>query len=117
MLKECLKLVLGLILLILILPLKSYAAEVLQVRDSLVLQIGDQNRNYMVRLVCLEVDPSKELSAREFLKSKLPRGKKINFRPQGTDDGFLLARVQPLGMDKDLSKELIDAGLAKSVCD
>ena len=31
------------------------AAEVLQVRSSSLLQVGDHNRNYTVQLACLEV--------------------------------------------------------------
>ncbi len=104
-------------LFLLLIPLQLFAAEVLQIRTSMVLQIGDQNRSYSVRLACLDVDPSDERKAREFLKSKLPRGKKINFKPKGVVDGSLLAIVTPIGMEKDVSRQLIDANLGNSLCD
>ena len=111
------KYALSIFLIILLIPCAASSAEVLLVRSSSILQIGDQNRSYTVRLACLEIDPTNELEAKNFLKLKLPRGKKVNFRPQGSTDGLLLARVKVLGMDKDLSQELIDGGLGSSLCD
>ncbi len=98
-------------------PSPTNAAEILQVQSSTLLQIGDHNRTYTVQLACSSVDSSDEQSARNLLRAELPRRKKVNLRPEGSEEGILLARVTPLGSEKDLSKRLVEAGLAKSSCD
>ena len=62
-------------------PMQSMAAEVLQVRSSTLLQIGDGNRNYSVRLACIAVDPVNEEAAVDLLKKAVPRRKRVNLRP------------------------------------
>lgn len=93
-----------------------HAAEVLQVRSSSVLQIGDRNRNYTVQLACLEVAEADEQAAVSYLRQALPRRQRVNLRPEGAVDGTLLARVTPLGADRDLSTSLAEAGLAQLRC-
>lgn len=92
------------------------AAEVLQVRSSSLLQIGDRNRNYTVQLACLEVADTDEQAAVSYLRQALPRRQRVNLRPEGSVDGTLLARVTPLGADQDLSTALAEAGLARLSC-
>ena len=95
---------------------QALAAEVLQVRSSSLLQIGDRNRTYTVQLACLEVAPDDEQAAVSFLRQALPRRQRVNLRPEGALDGTLLARVTPLGEVRDLSTALADAGLARLSC-
>lgn len=45
------------LMLLVVQPLLTQAAEVLQVREATLLQVGDRNRNYSVRLACIEVSP------------------------------------------------------------
>ena len=47
---------------------KVYAAEILQVSNSSVLLIGDNNRTYTVRLACTEISPDLEEPAFKWLK-------------------------------------------------
>ncbi len=105
-----------LILFLFLYPGFLLAAEVLQVSSSTLLRIGDQNRTYTLKLFCIEVDPENEFEARSWLKDKLPRRTKVNFRPVGIEEGVLLARVTPLGKDMDLSSELISRGLGHFDC-
>ncbi len=108
---------LGLILLALVaIAPQAMAAEVLQVRSSSLLQIGDRNRNYTVQLACLEVNPADEKAAVDWLKQALPRRRRVNLRPEGSLEGILLARVTPLGEDQDLSAGLAAAGLGRLSC-
>lgn len=72
------------------------AAEVLQVRTATLLQIGDRNRSYPVRLACLEVAPEDQEQAQQWLRARLPRQSRVNLRPIGSVDGTLVARVTPL---------------------
>jgi cell division inhibitor SulA len=94
------------------LPAAADAAEVLQVRTSTLLQVGDSNRNYSVELACVAVSTDQEQPAVGWLRQQLPRRSRVNLRPMGTRDGVLLARVQKLGDANDLSSGLIAAGLA-----
>ena len=106
-----------LILLVLVsFPMQSMAAEVLQVRSSTLLQIGDRNRNYSVRLACIAVDPVNEAAAVDLLKKAVPRRKRVNLRPEGNEEGVLIARVTPLDADQDLGVSLVANGLATQHC-
>lgn len=110
-------LALGLILLALVaMAPQAIAAEVLQVRSSSLLQIGDRNRNYTVQLACLEVNPADEQAALDWLKHALPRRQRVNLRPEGSVEGILIARVTPLGVEQDLSAGLASAGLGRLSC-
>ena len=97
-------------------PSYVQGAEVLQVRSSSLIQVGDNNRTYTVQLPCLDVYPLSEKEAKTWLKTEVPRRRKVNLRPEGNKEGTLLARVTPLGRDTDLSTGMIQKGLAKNTC-
>ena len=94
----------------------AVAAEVLQVRTASLLQVGDGNRTYTVQLACIEVEPDAESAAVGWLRKQLPRRRRVNLRPVGRNEGQLLARVTPLGDERDLSTGLVAAGLAGDSC-
>ncbi len=100
----------------LIAPLNAVAAEVLQVRSSSLLQIGDRNRSYSVKLACVDVESSKEDAAINLLKNIFRKRKRVNIRPQSSNDGILLARVIPIESDSDLAQILSEKGLSTSTC-
>jgi hypothetical protein len=117
---RALALLLGLALLVpaaLLAPAAAAAAEVLQVRTSTMLQVGDSNRSYSVELACVAVDPDQQQPAIDWLRQQLPRRSRVNLRPMGNHDGILLARVQKLGEATDLGNGLIEAGLATPLHD
>ncbi len=93
--------------------LPAAAAEVLQVRSGVLLQVGDQNRSYPVQLGCISVTPEQSGAAEDWLRQELPRRTRVNLRPLGSADGVLLARVQVLRGGDDLGSGLISAGLAQ----
>lgn len=105
-----------LMLMLLWMPFEAAAAEVLQVRTPSLLQVGDHNRTYTVRLACVAVDPASQAEALAWLKQELPRRRRVNLRPEGSDDGVLLARVTPLGNATDLSEGLVAAGFGRDIC-
>ena len=109
-------LILCFFLFILFSPLVVSSAEVLQVRSSSLLQIGDRNRSYTVKLACSEVDPSDEIAATNLIKSTIKRGKRVNLKPIGSVDGILLAKVNLIGSNIDLSEALFQEKLAQLVC-
>lgn len=86
------------------------AAEVLQVRSAALLQVGDQNRSYSVALACLELPADQGSAATDWLRRDLPRRTKVNLRPQGSDQGMLVARVERLDRGTDVAQDLIAAG-------
>ena len=107
-------LLIGFSLLLLAAPVS--AAEVLQVRSSSLLQVGDRNRTYTIELACAAVDPVDEAEAVRWLRDQLPRRRRVNLRPVGSRAGQLLARVTPLGEPTDLSAGLVAASLATDSC-
>ena len=100
----------------LLFPSRTMAAEVLQVRSSSLIQVGDNNRNYTVKLSCLEVSQLKENDAREVLKSLIPRRQRVNIKPEGIDHGILIASVSKINQKIDLTQELISAGVGEFAC-
>ena len=112
------KFIFSLLLLVVLLlyPLSTYAAEVLQVTNSSTILIGDQNRNYTVKIACLEVDSTKENYIIDFLTSELPRHTKVNLRPKGSDGGVLLSRVITIESDNDIGEQILSKGWARNTC-
>ena len=97
-------------------PFETFSAELIQVRSSSILQIGDRNRIYTVKLACIEVDPSKEELARLWLNKKLKSKEKVNLSPRGSEAGMLIANIKILSSDMDLSSELFLNGFANKTC-
>ena len=100
-------------------PSGAWAAEVLQVRGAALLQLGDQNRSYTVRLACVAVPEAQQAEAIAWLRQAAPRRTRVNLRPMGQNQGVLLARVQTLPQGQgsatgsDLGAGLVAAGLAQ----
>jgi endonuclease YncB( thermonuclease family) len=105
-----------LVCVLLALPATSAAAELRQVRSGSVLQVGDSNRSYSVRLACIAVADDQEQEAVRWLRQAVARGTRLNLRPFGERDGELLARVTSLPRrqrpGQDLGAGLVAAGLA-----
>ena len=105
-----------LIILLFLCPVNTSAAEVLQIANSSTLLIGDNNRNYKIRLSCLSVDPADEELAIKFLQSELPRHTKVNLHPKGSEDGILIAEIIKIGSKIDLTDEIISKGIGTPSC-
>ena len=52
----------------------------------------------------------------DLLKKAVPRRKRVNLRPEGNEEGVLIARVTPLDADQDLGFALVTTGLATPSC-
>ena len=74
-------------------PIVVSAAEILQIKSSNTILVGDQNRNLNIRLFCVDVNENDELEATNLLKSEFPRGSKVKIKPFGFEDNLLLAKV------------------------
>tara|TARA_B100000700_G_scaffold259858_1_gene294970 strand:+ start:900 stop:1250 length:351 start_codon:yes stop_codon:yes gene_type:complete len=93
------------------------SAEVLQITSSTILQVGDNNRTYTVKLACADINQNSEELAFDWIRKQLPRHTKVNLKPKGIEDGILLARVIPFNSDLDISELYINKGFAKEKCD
>ncbi len=108
--------VVAFVLLFVVFPYQISSAEVLQIKNSSTLVIGDNNRNYTVRIACLEVEPSDEIHAVNYIESILPRRAKVNLKPNGSKDGILISRIIKMGANIDIGAEVISKGLGSSSC-
>ena len=91
-------------------------AEILQIKSASVLLIGDNNRTYTVKIACAEVRPDAEANAIKWLRNQLPRHAKVNLRPKGSVDGFLVANVIPIETGIDITESFINQGFINEKC-
>ena len=71
-----LSIILIIVCLIILNPLIVNSAEILQIKSSNSILVGDQNRNLMIGLFCVDVNENDEIEATNLLKSEFPRGAK-----------------------------------------
>ena len=97
-------------------PINVHAAEILQIKGSNRILVGDQNRNLDIKLFCVEVNENNELEAKSLLKKEFPRGSKVKIKPFGSESNLLLAKVYNLSGSSEMSELLISKGLTKENC-
>ena len=94
------------ILVALINPSIASPAELLQVTGNDSVLIGDNNRNYKVKIACIDIYPSKDKDATEWLKNQFPRNSKVNLHPKGSVDGQLIAELISIKTNSDIAKSM-----------
>ena len=97
-------------------PVIVNSAEILQIKSSNTILVGDQNRNLTIRLFCVDVDKNNELEAINLLKSEFPRGSKVKIKPFGFKDNLLLAKVFNVKGTKEMTELLVAKDLTSEVC-
>jgi len=97
-------------------PVVVNSAEILQIKSSNTILVGDQNRNLAVGLYCVNVNENDELEAINLLKSEFPRGSKVKIKPFGFKDNVLLAKVFNIKGNKEMTELLITKDLTKENC-
>ena len=108
--------ILILVCLIFINPLIVNSAEILQIKSSNTILVGDQNRNLTIGLFCVNVNQNDELEAINLLKSEFPRGSKVKIRPFGFKENLLLAKVFNIKGTKEMSELLVAKHLTSEIC-
>jgi len=88
-------------------PVIVNSAEILQIKSSNTILVGDQNRNLTIRLFCVDVNDNDELEATNLLKSEFPRGSKVKIKPFGLQDNDLLAKVFNIKGTKEMTEILV----------
>ena len=102
--------------LIILNPPIVYSAEILQIKSSNTILVGDQNRNLTIGLFCVDVNKNNELEAINLLKSQFPRGSKVKIKPFGFKENVLLAKVFNIKGTKEMTELLVSKDLTSEIC-
>ena len=108
--------ILIIVCLILLNPVIVNSAEILQIKSSNTILLGDQNRNLTVGLFCVDVNENDELAATNLLKSEFPRGSKVKIKPFGFKENLLLAKVFNIKGTKEMTELLVAKDLTSKIC-
>jgi len=97
-------------------PVIVNSAEILQIKSSNTILVGDQNRNLKIELFCVDVNENDELEATNLLKSEFPRGSKVKIKPFGFKENVLLAKVFNIKGNKEMTELLVSKDLTSETC-
>ncbi len=97
-------------------PVIVNSAEILQIKSSNNILVGDQNRNLNIGLYCVDVNENDEQEATNLLKSEFPRGSKVKIKPFGFKENLLLAKVFNIKGNKEMTELLIAKDLTSDIC-
>jgi len=97
-------------------PVIVNSAEILQIKSSNNILVGDQNRNLTIGLFCVDVNEIDELEATNLLKSEFPRGSKVKIKPFGSKENVLLAKVFNIKSNKEMTELLVAKNLTSDIC-
>ncbi len=97
-------------------PIVVNSAEILQIKNSNTILVGDQNRNLTIRLFCVDVNENDEIEATNELKSQFPRGSKVKIKPFGFKENLLLAKVFNIQGNKEMTELLVAKDLTNESC-
>ena len=97
-------------------PIIVNSAEILQIKSSNSILVGDQNRNLTIGLFCVDVNENDELEATNLLKSEFPRGSKVKIKPFGFSENVLLAKVFNIKGTKEMTELLAAKSLTSEIC-
>ena len=97
-------------------PLVANSAEILQIKSSNTILVGDQNRDLTIGLYCVDVDENDELEATNLLKNEFPRGSKVKIRPFGFKENLLLAKVFNIKGTKEMTELLVAKEFSSEIC-
>ena len=97
-------------------PVIANSAEILQIKSSNTILVGDQNRNLTIGLFCIDVNENDEIEATNLLKSEFPRGSKVKIKPFGFKENVLLAKVFNIRGSKEMTELLVAKNLSSEIC-
>ncbi len=104
------------ICLIILNPVIVNSAEILQIKSSNTILVGDQNRNLTIGLFCVDVNENNEFEATNLLKREFPRGSKVKIKPFGFKENILLAKVFNIEGTKEMTELLVAKDLTGEIC-
>ena len=108
---------LTIIFLVVLYPIRTYSAEILQINNSSSILVGDQNRDLAIKLFCVEIiNEDDEQIALSLLKKEFPRGSKVKIKPIGFKENILIAKVFDINETKEMSDLLMAKNLSNKTC-
>ena len=113
---EKLSKILIIVCLIFLNPVLVNSAEILQIKSSNTILVGDQNRNLTIGLFCVDVNENDEIEATNLLKSEFPRGSKVKIKPFGFKENVLLAKVFNIKGTKEMTELLVAKDITGEIC-
>ena len=114
-LKKLLQITLIFIFLV-IYPLNTYSAELLQINDVNTILVGDQNRSLHLSLYCIDINENEKEKATEILKRNFPRGTKVKIKPYGSNGNRLLAKIFRVDDETEMTELLNTYNSSKDNC-
>ena len=97
-------------------PVIVNSAEILQIKSSNTILVGDQNRNLTIGLFCVDVNENDEIEATNLLKSEFPRGSKVKIKHFGFKENVLLAKVFNIKGTKEMTELLVAKNFSSEIC-
>ena len=104
------------LLLVILIPIKTYSAEILQISESNKIIVGDQNRTLSIKLYCTEIDEKNDKKAIDLLKKDFPRGTKVKIKPYTSSSNKLFAKIYKIGSDVEMTDLLEEFNLLSDNC-
>ena len=112
-----LKKLLHIILIFLIIcPINTYSAELLQINDVNTILVGDQNRSLYLSLYCIDINENEKENATKILKRNFPRGTKVKIKPYGSNGSRLLAKIFRVDDETEMTELLKTFNSSTGVC-
>jgi len=108
--------ILIIVCLIVLNPVIVNSAEILQIKSSNTILVGDQNRNLTIGLFCVDINENDENEATTLLKSEFPRGSKVKIKPFGFKENVLLAKVFNIKGTMEMTELLVSKNLSSEIC-
>ena len=97
-------------------PVIVNSAEILQIKSSNTILVGDQNRNLTIGLFCVDVNENDEFEATNLLRNEFPRGTKVKIKPFGFKENVLLAKVFNIKGTKEMTELLVAKDFNSKIC-
>ena len=97
-------------------PVIVNSAEILQIKSSNTILVGDQNRNLTIGLFCVDVNENDEFQATNLLKREFPRGSKVKIKPFGFKENVLLAKVFNIKGTNEMTELLVSKNFSSEIC-
>tara|TARA_B100000212_G_scaffold6114_1_gene4578 strand:+ start:229 stop:609 length:381 start_codon:yes stop_codon:yes gene_type:complete len=101
---------------IIIFPINTYSAELLQINDINTILVGDQNRSLYLSLYCVDINENEKVKAMEILKRNFPRGTKVKIKPYGSNGNRLLAKIFRVDDETEMTQLLNTYNTSENNC-
>ena len=97
-------------------PINTYSAELLQIKDVNTILVGDQNRTLYLSLYCIDISENEKEKAYEVLKRNFPRGTKVKIKPYGSINNRIFAKIFRVDDETEMTELLKSFNLSEKNC-